>query len=285
MSGPVRWPARQQAMLREMGLRLWLPPDDGGAHADREAPASAAATVRRAPAEPAAGPAPRPTTLAAAPPLAPALATPAGRPQASTAGPANGQPLDKLDAQALQAAVATCSACGLCQGRRQAVWGGGASPADCMIIGDPPDPEEDSLGLPFAGEAGQLLDRMLWAVGWSRQADGPGRPVFTTNVLKCSPPRNRLPSAAELAQCQPFLQRQVALVRPQVILAMGRFAVQSLLGGDLPVGKLRGRVHDWQGVPLVVTHHPAFLLRQPQCKAEAWHDLCLAAQLLAPASA
>ncbi len=300
MSGQDRWPARQQAMLREMGLRLWLPPGEtgamagamagatAGATAGRNPAASAAAPDRPAPPDPVAGLAPRPPARATT--LIPALAGTAlaGRPEpgnASSAASASGQAPDALDTLALQAAVAACSACGLCQTRRQAVWGGGVSPADCMVIGDPPDTDEDSLGLPFAGEAGQLLDRMLFAIGLSRQADVPGRPVFTTNVLKCSPPRNRLPSAAELAQCQPFLQRQVALVKPRVILAMGRFAVQSLLGGDLPVGKLRGRVHDWQGVPLVVTHHPAFLLRQPQCKAEAWQDLCLAAQLLDAESA
>lgn len=275
MSAPERWPAHQQAMLREMGLRLWLPP--GAAAASPEADPSALVTAAARPAEapPLAGPAPRPPALVAAP--AAALVAAAGRPMASSPG---AETLQRLDIPALQAAVATCSACALCQTRHQAVWGAGPSPADCMVIGDPPDAEADRLGLPFAGEAGQLLDRMLFAIGLSRQADSPGRPAFSTNVLKCSPPRNRLASAAELAQCQPFLQRQVALVRPKVILATGRFAVQSLLGSPLPVGKLRAQVHAWQGVPLVVTHHPAFLLRQPQCKAEAWHDLCLVAQLL-----
>ena len=142
------------------------------------------------------------------------------------------------------------------------------------------------------GAAGQLLDRMLAALGLSRGgrgADGqlvPAGPeaaaqqVYIANTLKCRPPGNRNPSAAELAQGVPYLQRQVALVRPKVILAMGRFAVQALLGSDAPLGRLRGQVHRWQGVPLVVTYHPAYLLRQPADKARAWADLCLAAQLL-----
>jgi DNA polymerase len=122
---------------------------------------------------------------------------------------------------------------------------------------------------------------MLAALGLTRSEADPARQVFITNTLKCRPPRNRNPTPDELASCRPFLERQVALVQPQVILAMGRFAVQTLLGSDEAIGKLRGRLHDWHGVPLVVTYHPAYLLRQPADKARAWDDLCLAATCLA----
>ncbi len=154
-----------------------------------------------------------------------------------------------------------------------------------MVVGEAPGEQEDQQGEPFVGAAGQLLDRMLAALGLGRTEATPERQVFIANALKCRPPRNRNPTPDEQAACQPNLQRQVALVQPRVILAMGRFAVQSLLGSDAPIGKLRGTVHRWQGVPLVVTYHPAYLLRQPADKAKAWDDLCLAAELLQPPAA
>ena len=190
-----------------------------------------------------------------------------------------------LDWPALRSAVAACTACSLCQSRQQTVFGSGHLRAHCMIVGEAPGEQEDAQGEPFVGESGQLLDRMLAALGLSRQPGEPAHQVFIANTLKCRPPRNRNPSPEELAHCQPFLLRQVALVQPRVILAMGRFAVQSLLGSDAPISKLRGQVHDWQGLPLVVTYHPAYLLRQPQAKADAWDDLCRAAQLLDAAPA
>jgi DNA polymerase len=149
-----------------------------------------------------------------------------------------------------------------------------------MVVGEAPGEQEDQRGEPFVGAAGQLLDRMLAALVLTRDEAPPERQVFIANTLKCRPPRNRNPSAGELAACQPFLERQVALVQPRVILAMGRFAVQSLLGNDAPIGRLRGQVHRWRGVPLVVTYHPAYLLRQSADKARAWDDLCLAATCL-----
>ena len=261
----TRWTERQQAMLGEMGLRLWLPPD---------APASVPvlAPALEPPAQLAAREVSRAYGPTAHAPIAPA---PSERSAA----------IARLDWPALQQAVAGCTACGLCQTRRQTVFGVGHPQAHCMIVGEAPGEQEDAQGQPFVGESGQLLDRMLRALGLSRQAGDAARQVFIANTLKCRPPRNRNPSADELAACQPFLQRQVALVQPRVILAMGRFAVQSLLGSDAPIGKLRGRVHDWQGVPLVVTYHPAYLLRQPQDKAAAWDDLCRAAQVLDSAEA
>jgi DNA polymerase len=147
-----------------------------------------------------------------------------------------------------------------------------------MIVGEAPGENEDKQGEPFVGAAGRLLDRMLLALGLTRGEADAARQVYIANTLKCRPPRNRNPEPEELARCQPFLLRQVELVQPRVILAMGRFAVQSLLDSTEPIGRLRGRVHTWRGRPLVVTYHPAYLLRNPPDKAKAWADLCLAAQ-------
>ncbi len=149
-----------------------------------------------------------------------------------------------------------------------------------MVIGEAPGEQEDLQGAPFVGAAGQLLDNMLQAMGLSRQGDGAAG-VYITNVLKCRPPSNRNPQPEEVAQCEPYLARQVALVQPSLILAMGRFAVQSLLQSQEPIGRLRGQVHRYQGVPVVVTYHPAYLLRAPADKAKAWADLCLALELMA----
>jgi DNA polymerase len=202
----------------------------------------------------------------------------------SAAARADATAIAQLDWPALHAAVTDCRACGLCEGRHQTVFGSGHRRAHCMVVGEAPGEQEDLAGEPFVGPSGQLLDRMLAALGLTRgdaaeDAD-PARQVYIANTLKCRPPLNRNPTAAELASCRPFLERQVALVQPRVILAMGRFAVQSLLGSDEALGKLRGRLHDWHGVPLVVTYHPAYLLRQPAEKARAWEDLCLAASCL-----
>jgi DNA polymerase len=280
----MRWTERQQTLLQAMGLRLWTPPG--------EAPAVAADAL----------PAPIAPPMASAPPAAPVRAAPAVAPVAApiavaprpavpvALAPPAATPADALDWPALRAAVAGCRACGLCETRRQTVFGTGHLQAHCMVVGEAPGEQEDAQGEPFVGAAGQLLDRMLAALGLGRgdgtAAGSPAQQVFIANTLKCRPPRNRNPSPEELAACRPFLQRQVALVQPRVILAMGRFAVQSLLDSDAPIGRLRGTVHRWHGVPLVVTYHPAYLLRQPADKAKAWDDLCLAATLLAgpPAS-
>jgi DNA polymerase len=148
-----------------------------------------------------------------------------------------------------------------------------------MIVGEAPGEEEDRRGEPFVGRSGQLLDNMLRAIGLTREsgdAPNPARQVFIANTLKCRPPGNRNPLPEELARCEGFLIRQIELVQPKIILAMGRFAVQSLLRSTAPIGQLRGRVHRYQGVPLVVTYHPAYLLRNLTEKARAWDDLCLA---------
>ena len=181
----------------------------------------------------------------------------------------------------LRAAVAACQACSLCETRTQTVFGVGHPRAHWMIVGEAPGENEDRQGEPFVGAAGQLLDAMLAALGLTRHDAPPQRQVFIANTLKCRPPRNRNPEPEELRRCEPFLVRQIELVQPRLILAMGRFAVQALLRSDEPVGRLRGRVHRYHGVPLVVTYHPAYLLRNPADKARAWDDLCLAAQVAA----
>ncbi|MBN8489751.1 MAG: uracil-DNA glycosylase, partial [Burkholderiales bacterium] len=189
-----------------------------------------------------------------------------------------------LDWPQLREAVAVCRACGLCETRRQTVFGVGHRQAHWMIVGEAPGEQEDLKGEPFVGPAGQLLDAMLRAVGRSRHEGDASHRVFIANTLKCRPPRNRNPAPDELQHCEPFLQRQIALVQPRLILAMGKFAIQQLTGSDEPVGRLRGRVHRYQGVPVVVTYHPAYLLRQPGEKAKAWDDLRLALRVDAQAT-
>lgn len=185
-----------------------------------------------------------------------------------------------LDWSGLRAAVAGCQACTLCASRQQTVFGVGNERAHWMIVGEAPGEQEDQRGEPFVGPAGKLLDSMLRSIGLTRGEAPPEQQVFIANTLKCRPPRNRNPDPAELAQCEPFLQRQIELIQPRIILAMGRFAVQQLLRSQEAIGRLRGRVHRYQGVPLVVTYHPAYLLRNLPDKARAWEDLCLARRTL-----
>jgi DNA polymerase len=186
-----------------------------------------------------------------------------------------------LDWDGLEQAVAACQACGLCQSRKNTVFGVGDRRARWLVVGEAPGEHEDLQGEPFVGQAGQLLDNMLKAIGLERAANG-DQGVFIANVLKCRPPANRNPQPQEVLKCEPYLRRQVELLQPQIILALGRFAAQSLLQATvpdvaaLPLGKLRGQVHQYQGVPVIVSYHPAYLLRTPQDKAKAWADLCLA---------
>ncbi len=273
-----RWSSHQQRMLGEMGLRLWSPAGAAAPLSTAELPAAATASVIAPAIAPTVAPAVAPPTLT--PRSMPTPAAPQAMAPPSAASRPDAEAIAALDWPGLRSAVAGCQACGLCQTRQQTVFGVGHARAHCLVVGEAPGEQEDAQGEPFVGASGQLLDRMLAALGLSRQPGDPARQVYIANTLKCRPPRNRDPSAQELALCQPFLQRQVALVQPRVILAMGRFAVQSLLGSDAPIGQLRGRVHRWQGVPLVVTYHPAYLLRQPTEKARAWDDLCRAAQWL-----
>ena len=183
--------------------------------------------------------------------------------------------IELMEWDALAQAVAHCRACELCNGRRNTVFGVGDRQADWLIVGEAPGESEDLQGEPFVGQAGLLLDNMLKALGLNRR-----QKVYIANVLKCRPPGNRNPEPQEVAQCAPFLRRQVQLLQPRIILAMGRFAVQALLESNEPIGKLRGTVHRYNGVPLVVTYHPAYLLRNLADKAKAWADLCLAREAL-----
>lgn len=183
---------------------------------------------------------------------------------------ADNEAIARLDWDALQTRVADCTACELHRGRTQTVFGTGSRTADWMIVGEAPGAEEDRRGEPFVGRAGQLLDNMLIAVGLDRQS------VYIANILKCRPPGNRDPQAGEVNCCMPYLQRQIALLGPRLILAVGRVAAQNLLGTDAPTGRLRGRVYEVAGVPVVVTYHPAYLLRSPGEKRKAWEDLQLA---------
>lgn len=187
----------------------------------------------------------------------------------SIAAPADD--LATLDWQALEARVAGCTACQLCSTRTRTVFGVGDREADWMLIGEAPGENEDRQGEPFVGQAGKLLDNMLASLQLAR-----GRNVFIANVLKCRPPGNRNPEPAEVEQCEPFLRRQIALVRPRLIVVLGRFAAQTLLRTTTPISKLRGTVHRYEGIPVVVTYHPAYLLRTLTDKARAWEDLCLA---------
>lgn len=312
----MSWNERQRAMLEAMGLKLWMPAGPGGSPEAAAAPAAPVAAVAsagqraaaparavditaapsmRAPGEEsdvavAEAPAPR---RAAEPPARPPAAAPTA---ASTAAPVTAaaaaeaaltqarglarEAIARLDWPGLRDEVASCRACGLCESRKHTVFGVGNERAHWMVVGEAPGEQEDLQGEPFVGAAGKLLDSMLRAVGLGRGEGPPERQVYIANTLKCRPPRNRNPDPSELAQCEPFLQRQIELIQPRIILAMGRFAVQQLLRSQEPIGKLRGRVHTYQGVPLVVTYHPAYLLRNLPDKARAWEDLCLALKTL-----
>ena len=272
---------RQRGMLLEMGVRVWLP---GTAFETAPALPVASATPRMAP-PPAAAPAASASASASVPPV---RATP--MPRASTGPvPAAGTPLNlaHADWETLANTAAACQACGLCAGRQHATLQPARSQMDWLVVGDPPDEDEDRTAQPFVDSAGLLLDNMLKAVGASRSGEAAhGRQgAFATNVVKCRPPHGQIPQAPDLAQCAQYLQREIALVQPKVILAMGRFAIQTLLAehGALatqPLGKLRGTVYQYQGIPVIATYHPKLLLRNSADKAKAWADLCLAMDVL-----
>ena len=172
--------------------------------------------------------------------------------------------------------VDACNACGLCKTRNRSVPGVGDVHAEWLFVGEAPGAEEDARGEPFVGQAGRLLDNMLAALSLAR-----GRNVYIANVLKCRPPNNRTPEPSESAACRPYLERQVELIRPKLIVALGKSAASQLLGTDATIASLRGRVHRYRGVPLIVTYHPAYLLRNLPDKAKAWEDMLLARRTLA----
>ena len=253
--------SRQRAMLQEMGVRVWWPDA-----------------------------VPQPESAIALPalmtPIAPMAPTAALEAKPGTVNaPADG--IATMDWPALSQAIAQCQACGQCQGRRAPVFAGSvvSRQADWLVLGEPPDDNEERLGTPFVGQAGQLLDNMLKAVG-VRRGGVDGCAAYLSNVVKCRPAIARNPPLQDLAACENYLRREVALVQPKVILALGRFAAQALLQGSvpdvatIPLGKLRGQVYRYQGAPVIVSYPPAYLLRTPQDKARAWADWCLALSAL-----
>ncbi|MBB5203096.1 DNA polymerase [Inhella inkyongensis] len=272
-----RWSGEQRAMLGALGLNWW-PGLRAEPRATPPAPVLAPAVAPKGVGSLPPAPTPasiRPVPVAEA--LRPALPVAPAAPAVPVAG-AVAVDLRAVDAPALAQRVRDCRACGLCEQRRQALPGEGQLQAHWMVVGEVPGEAEDEQGQPFVGPSGEMLDAMLAALDLRRSADTPARQVFVTHAVKCRPPRNRNPQPEEIAACRPYLLRQIELVRPRLLLALGRTAVQSLLGSDEPLGRLRGRVHAGpHGVPVVVSYHPAYLLRNPLDKARAWEDLCLAA--------
>ncbi len=308
MTDTLHLDKRQRAMLAEMGVRVWSPMSEA---AVMDAPAVETLVVDTSASVPVdavmQAHADEAHSFAAASELATqAIANAAGAegvtrhmPTATPVLKEKPEPLiiqrpegiDQMDWSALHTTVSSCQACTLCSTRNNTVFGvgapaveGQAPQVDWLIVGEAPGESEDQQGEPFVGQAGKLLDNMLSAMKLSRTGERTpeGGGVFIANVLKCRPPGNRNPKPEEVAQCLPYLERQVALLKPKMILAMGRFAVQALLRDSVPevestpLGKLRGRVYQYQNLPVVVTYHPAYVLRNLPEKAKVWADLCLA---------
>ncbi len=258
---------RRSAILAEMGLApIWRAQECAGR--ERAAAAGQAPGQAEKPA-----PAESPDE-----PVARTLSKASAVPEGATPAVAREARILKMDWRELKLAVPACTACALHKTRTQTVFGVGDENADWLLVGEAPGAEEDRLGEPFVGQAGRLLDHMLAALGLQR-----GRNVYIANVLKCRPPANRNPAPEEVAPCAPHLLRQIELIKPKLIVAMGRFAVQTLLNTEASISSLRGRVHRYAGVPLVVTYHPAYLLRSLPEKAKAWEDLVFAKKTIAGA--
>lgn len=202
---------------------------------------------------------------------------PAGAPPAPPGSPPEDRRglILRMDWPELKASVASCTACALAKTRTQTVFGVGDEKAEWLFIGEGPGAEEDAKGEPFVGQAGKLLDNMLAAIGLKR-----GQNVYIANVVKCRPPGNRNPAPEEAASCEPYLTRQIELIRPKLIVALGKVAVQNLLATDASIASLRGKIHQYQGIPLLITYHPAYLLRSLTEKAKAWQDLCFAVETM-----
>lgn len=243
---------RNEAVLRELNLYpLW----------QRRGEYAPVATV--------AGP-------AAVPVVPPAVAeSPCAVPAATeNGGQDREQRIGKLDWPQLKEMVRDCTACKLRAGCTQTVFGTGDEQAEWLFVGEGPGADEDAQGEPFVGQAGKLLDNMLLAIKLRR-----GKSVYIANIVKCRPPGNRTPEADEIATCLPYLKRQIELIKPRLIVALGKTAATALLGRETSLGSLRGTLHDFNGTPLVVTYHPAYLLRSPMEKAKAWEDLCFAVKI------
>jgi DNA polymerase len=272
---------RLATLLDQSGLPVWRLRDYRGAlPAGAQRPA--AAPVVSAPASAASAQAPVQPERAAFEPR-PVGVTSATNPptlakQSPITGPAAQTPVSEAppgDWASLETEIRACQACGLCRQRKQAVPGVGDRRAEWLFIGEGPGAEEDERGEPFVGQAGRLLDAMLASIGLDRTQG-----VYIANAVKCRPPGNRTPEAGEMAACKPFLERQIALIQPKLIVLLGRAAAHSVLGSDDTLSALRGRTMAVAGVPVVVTYHPAYLLRTPLDKAKAWEDLCRARAIL-----
>jgi len=275
--------SRRDEMLREMGLwPTWRLRGEG--ESSRATNHESRVTeVLLPPAHRARGEgAPSPVTNHESPGTASTAPVPQAREAAAKLPPASRLPppapsddrrasIMRMEWPELKATVAACRACALHARRTNTVFGVGDENAEWVFVGEGPGADEDALGDPFVGQAGKLLDNMLAAIQLER-----GRNVYICNVVKCRPPGNRNPEPEEMLKCDPFLQRQIELIRPKLIVALGRIAAQNLLARDASIASLRGRVHEYKGVPLIVTYHPAYLLRSLPEKAKAWEDLCFA---------
>src|SRR5665647_311183 len=275
---------RQRAMLQEMGVRVWLP-EPVALSAPGKAPTRLASAIENV--------------------ASYVIRTGAGAKKTlniqvaekdSEGSRALADGIASMDWPTLTQSVANCQACRLCAGRRAPVFGAPDAPrrADWLVLGEPPDEAAERSGEPFAEQSGQLLDNMLKALGLTRRSADPSgltvtaveKAAYVTNVVKCRPALARNPTQQELATCENFLRREVALVQPKVMLALGRYAAQALLQGSVPglaatpLGKLRGQAFAYQGIPVIVSYPPSYLLRSPLHKARAWADLCLAQELL-----
>lgn len=289
---PLRLDERQRSMLAAMGIELcWLKAQPQ--HGSPDALAAAPEAHKLKPNQPLAGNISAQSAIQSIAPSSPTwnttpvVAAPSVRHMARAP---RAEGIDRMDWLSLQQTVERCQACGLCESRKRVVFGVGPQPpaegqipqADWLIVGEAPGEQEDIRGEPFVGQAGKLLDNMLAAMRFAPFPEGLSRQrsVYIANVLKCRPPANRNPLPEEVAMCEPFLARQIALLKPKLILAMGKFAIQSTTGCTDPVGKLRGRVHRLRlgdpSIPVIVTYHPAYLLRNLSDKAKAWEDLLLA---------
>lgn len=268
----------REAILAEMGVGpVWVP-RQGGETPDAMAealPEAAVSTAPEAPAIPEPPAADRPARSFPGRPAAPANAPrPAAEATPHVAAPVTIPP--GLSWPELRRTIADCRACGLCEKRTQTVPGVGDEQADWLFIGEGPGADEDAQGEPFVGQAGKLLDAMLAAIDLKR-----GEDVYIANAVKCRPPGNRTPEPAEMAACRPFLTRQIELLQPKLLVLLGRAAADSVLGLEKPLAAMRGRVHEYQGIPVVVTYHPAYLLRNLPEKAKAWEDLLFARRTMA----
>ena len=272
---------RRDAILREMGLApLWRLRSGAEESAEPavEAPPPALA-VEAPPSRPMA--APRGHGASPAEPRRPAATRMPQRapvPEAPAVPPPRLQPagdLASLGWEALEARILGCEGCVLCQRRKQAVPGVGDRQADWLFVGEGPGAEEDERGEPFVGQAGRLLDAMLATIGLQR-----GHDVYIANAVKCRPPNNRTPEADELAACFPYLRRQIELIQPRLIVALGLPAAQALLNQEVKISAARGKIFRYGDIPVVVTYHPAYLLRNQPDKAKAWEDLCFARQTM-----